>query len=442
MRALDAKTMAFQDQAALNGELEEALEVKKEAAEQENKEVASGAIDINLQPPSSEKLPQQNLLRPRFVQLKLHRINEEKLQNYLGARADLENALSLRYKLLLIEAEELENASKVENLAFDDGCRVNLLPERDSSQASSSSAIKSRRRLMPKSARLKNKAKKIFWQDPGSPDNCDSDYDVPDFSEYEDKLKKLKSQFPQTRIKCNDEPYFSDEDEFIRLSNHFNEEGKLPNIKVEANLDEELQNGDIIASSSRRTGKSNGGPKRRRGRPRKKWPSGDNYAYFSCSQCAFIAVSTEVLATHTKEFHSNVDDIEAKIKSEIKNDEWDGLGYDTSFLDSLEESSSSRPYSPSPKKKKKLGCDLCSYKADSQTLLDNHKDIKHGAKPQVVEYIKCSYCEEEIDRKKMEHHMFSRHKDIKLHICDMCPFKTNSLPNLTRHINNMHLAIK
>ena len=42
----------------------------------------------------------------------------------------------------------------------------------------------------------------------------------------------------------------------------------------------------------------------------------------------------------------------------------------------------------------------------------------------------------------MEHHMYSKHKDVKMHICDQCPFKTNSLTNLTRHIDNMHLAIK
>ena len=59
-----------------------------------------------------------------------------------------------------------------------------------------------------------------------------------------------------------------------------------------------------------------------------------------------------------------------------------------------------------------------------------------------LELIKCSYCDQDIDRKRMEHHMYTKHKDVKMHICDQCPFKTNSLINLTRHIDNMHLAIK
>ena len=68
---------------------------------------------------------------------------------------------------------------------------------------------------------------------------------------------------------------------------------------------------------------------------------------------------------------------------------------------------------------------------------DNHTDMINNRIPWGQ-----SYCHEEIDRKRMEHHMYSKHKDVKLHICDQCPFKTNSLTNLTRHIDNMHLAIK
>ena len=68
------------------------------------------------------------------------------------------------------------------------------------------------------------------------------------------------------------------------------------------------------------------------------------------------------------------------------------------------------------------------------------KEVKDVCLP--LELTKCSYCDAEVDRKRMEQHMYTKHKDVKLHICDQCPFKTNSLINLTRHIDNMHLAIK
>ncbi len=69
-------------------------------------------------------------------------------------------------------------------------------------------------------------------------------------------------------------------------------------------------------------------------------------------------------------------------------------------------------------------------------------DSPVGSRKRPVEMIKCRYCGLELDRRRMESHVFTKHKEVKTHICDQCPFKTNCLANLTKHINNMHLGIK
>lgn len=156
-------------------------------------------------------------------------------------------------------------------------------------------------------------------------------------------------------------------------------------------------------------------PKKRRGRPKKL--KDEVFEHLSCAFCSFIGISEQVLNAHVLENHSDV-------KREIED-----FYQDFYQEENLEEI---------PKKKKKFSCDKCSYKTDNENLLANHTENRHN----FLDLVKCSYCNLDVDRKKMEQHMYSKHKDVKLHICDQCPFKTNSLTNLTRHIDNMHLGTK
>lgn len=155
--------------------------------------------------------------------------------------------------------------------------------------------------------------------------------------------------------------------------------------------------------------------KKKRGRPssKKKKNLDEALEHLTCSYCSFIGISTQVLDDHVLEMHNLSDDVKTELEEDFSH--FDYENYDFDYVENESE------FVPREQRKKR--------KYNVQ-------------KEEKQELVKCSYCEEDVDTKRMEQHLYAKHKDVKLHICDQCPFKTNSLINLTRHIDNMHLAIK
>lgn len=159
--------------------------------------------------------------------------------------------------------------------------------------------------------------------------------------------------------------------------------------------------------------------KKKRGRPsstKKKKTLDEALEHLTCAYCSFIGISTQILDDHVLEMHNNLDDV----KTELEEDDFNHFDYENYDFDYVENDEDL--VTSTSRKKRKYNVQ----KADQEKL----------------ELAKCSYCDEDVEAKRMEQHLYAKHKDVKLHICDQCPFKTNSLINLTRHIDNMHLAIK
>ena len=118
---------------------------------------------------------------------------------------------------------------------------------------------------------------------------------------------------------------------------------------------------------------------------------------------------------------------------------------------------------------KVLSCSDCELKTDSERILELHRNYKHAveggrekelkdiqtgikeAKPRRVTRIgprnssgvgdlhKCRICEfSTIGKKHLVTHFKNEHSGKKLYICDVCPYGSNWLPNLTNHKESIH----
>ncbi len=225
------------------------------------------------------------------------------------------------------------------------------------------------------------------------------------------RAKPKSKQKPRRRRKLHHKPASAEISAFFEASEESSEE--FSKIKLEV-FDCETETEPLT--------------KRKRGRPRKKPNSANDVEGRNSWPPSSETVKVEQEA-----------EIEASVKAELDIlDEMEWMSNSYSDEDHQEELVS-RPNRGRKRKREAFYCEQCAYKTDSQDRLDNHREKKH---PTSGEIIKCSYCDEEIVARKMEQHLYAKHKDVKLHICDQCPFKTNSLTNLTKHIDNMHLAIK
>ena len=394
------------------------------------------------------------------VQLVIRRLDEKLLYQYFNKKDNFFcSALELRHLLLQIELKELEKNEKwPQSNSFVKCDQVNLLPYKDDISVFQKQKLgpKSRTRLktddlqgkaMPKSV-LIQKLSEIF----------------PNLSSqtYDNHVKSRKStDHSQLTLEYDDYDHFdfndlSDDKDNILKEQENERSDNLPEIKVEVlvNGDIDVKSNDLVIEKSDEKTVT----RKKRGRPRKKRenlykPPQENdsiLAHLSCKNCSFIGISDEVLQKHMQELHSLTDenvfkeevDENTNIKTEDENTIWDNtFDLDTSYISDNPEDTSYDPERPLVKKKKKLCCSKCSYKTDNENLFNTHLDHRHSEKS-VQNLVKCSYCNEDIERRKMEQHLYAKHKDVKMHICDQCPFKTNSLTNLTRHIDNMHLAIK
>ena len=323
------------------------------------------------------------------LNLKLKRLDPQLLEEYFHIIDNDANQLQLRFQLLKLELNELEDQQRRQNPIFA-GDEVNILPQRDCNKPRKRSKTSKRKQFKASDiSKLTLPNVRIFLED-------DLTFGVtsPKLDDFED-LENLKVK--------NDH----DDDDQTKHEQDVQDHSISTDIKLEIVKTEENQ----------RTSEPDQ-PRRKRGRPKRKQISNDDsLEHLSCNQCSFIGISIQVLFQHKQEAHLDEDeDLEVKREQFIDDpSEWNDFNYDYEDLFS----------SPSQQKKKKK---------------DISKDTPKLNLP--LELIKCTYCDQDVDRKRMEHHMYSKHKDVKMHICDQCPFKTNSLINLTRHIDNMHLAIK
>ena len=388
------------------------------------------------------------------LRLSLCRINPVLLNKYIEEQDNL-LPMDLRYQLLLIELDELKRFREWrqnDNYVFNESM-VNLLPLCDSKRQSS------RRCMGPRSKTLHLKHRR---KDRLNTNQYTSDNNLQSPKTSNSEVKNENG--PGSSLNQRDDDAFANMSENIKNEKSPNK--VMPEIKVETMIDnkDEITKSPTSSNVDDNLGEDNvvseklkdGPRRRRRGRPRKKKPSNfdESLGNLCCEECSFIGISMEAVKNHQKEVHggdvintTSMAEIilPSVVKSEVddEDEDWHDLAYDT-FLDIPDESLflAPHPSSPAPKRRKKFTCNKCSYKTDSDLLLDSHKNIKHGAKPAAMDLLNCSYCDQEIERKRLDQHMYTRHKDIKMHICDQCPFKTNSIINLTRHIDNMHLAIK
>jgi hypothetical protein len=399
----------------------------------------------------------------KVLAVSLCRLDDRLLRNYLTCLDDSDNPLTFRYHLLWLELEEIRRhpARTKPDTQVNYGAEINILPQRDDSQ-SSRKPIGPKRRprtrnlpsAMPKSElvrRVRERLPHVKLSDGthGS-SSIDSSSGEDDEAGDHPRLTKLRTRYPGVKVKCSGIVFSEDEVEASReASPESSKMPSLPHIKVEVLVEDEgpstlmADDDDDDPSSPIDDDFSTATPtpplqngRRKRERPKRtRPPSRDGLDPISCDECSFVGLSQEIVNNHKQSTHSGEE--APRIKSEVDSsgDWYNSLDYDTSFLEN------SYDYSLSTKKKR-FACNKCTYKTDNELALDNHKDNKHGIKPAIVDMAKCSYCDQELERKRMEHHMYTKHKDIKMHICDQCPFKTNSLANLTRHIDNMHLAIK
>ena len=370
------------------------------------------------------------------LRLSICRINPVLLNTYIEEQDNL-LPMDLRYQLLLIELDELKRFRKwrqKDNYVFNESM-ANLLPLCDSIRQSSHRCMGPR----SKTLHLKHRRKERL--------NTNKFCSANNFHSPKASNSQIKNENYSV-------PSLNQESENIKNEEY--PEKVMPEIKVETMIDNKAEIltkspnvGDNLEDNVVSDNVKDGGlRRRRRGRPRKKKPSNydESLGNLCCEVCSFIGISMEAVKNHQKEVHGDLNStsraeiLPSVVKSEGEDEDWHDLAYDT-FLDIPDETLFLAHPSPA-KRRKKFACNQCSYKTDSDLLLDSHKNIKHGAKPAAMDLLNCSYCDQEVERKRLDQHMYTRHKDIKMHICDQCPFKTNSLINLTRHIDNMHLAIK
>lgn len=87
----------------------------------------------------------------------------------------------------------------------------------------------------------------------------------------------------------------------------------------------------------------------------------------------------------------------------------------------------------------KLFCTECDAMFYSQIAKKKH--MRTHTHPEEFEKVKCNYCDVEVRKKHLDSHMYSKHKDVKMHMCEHCSYRTSNPAWLTIHINNMHLGI-
>ena len=309
------------------------------------------------------------------LNLTLKRLDPQLLEEYFHIiDNDANSSLQLRFQLLKLELNELEDQQRRQNPIFA-GNEVNILPQRDCNKPRKRSKTVKRKQFKASDiSKLTIPNVRIFLED-------DLTFGVasPKLDDFED--------LENPKVKDHD-----DDDSQTKHEQDVQDQSISTDIKLEVVKTEENQ--------------STSEPRRKRGRPKRKQVSDDES----------LEHLSQVLLQHKQEAHLDGENFEVKREQFIDDpSEWNDFNYDYEDLFS----------SPSQQKKKKK---------------DTSKDTPKLNLP--LELIKCSYCDQDVDRRRMEHHMYSKHKDVKMHICDQCPFKTNSLINLTRHIDNMHLAIK
>ena len=355
----------------------------------------------------------------RDVKLSLNRINHRLLQDYLNAQDVKSTCLDLRYHLLMIELDEVRQSREhnENHLFVFNQSEINLLPlncdvrKRPTLRFFGPKSKKSVQKRNFKRRFHERRAARQLLLDKGndhaSKKSRSKINKVKTESQLLDHSHDISNAQEAKAVKQEDER-LNEEVSSIKVEEAVegNNSNHCETIPLESNEDiESIIKSDIYP------------PRRRRGRPRKTKSYEDNL------EKLYVENSfSEILQSVKDEVN------------EEEHEDWTDLAYDPTFLDIPDESLFLEPTS---KKRKKTAC-----KADSEVMLNSHKDTKHSAKQSLQEIMHCSYCDQEIERKKMEQHIYTKHKEIKMHICDQCPFKTNSLINLTRHIDNMHLAIK
>ena len=413
-----------------------------------HKSILEDIIQPNFDPISQESSSE---CQPdvRNVKLSLNRINHRLLQEYLNAQETKSTALDLRYHLLMIELDEVRQSREQNesHMFVFDQSEINLLPlncdvkKRPCLRFFGPESKKSLQKRNFKRRFHERRAARQLLLDKRN--DCTS-------KKSRSKTNKVKTE---SHLLDHTQDIFNGQGDAKAVKQEEERLNEVSSIKVEVVLEGnesnhcktiplESTNEDIESII-----KSDVNPtRRRRGRPRKTKSYEDNFEKLCCDECSYIGESMEAVLRHKNDIHveNSLSEILQSVKDEVNEEEdadWTAdLAYDPTFLDIPDESLFLEPI---PKKRKKFSCDKCSYKTDSEVMLDSHKDAKHSAKHQSLQDIMhCSYCDQEIERKKMEQHIYTKHKEIKMHICDQCPFKTNSLVNLTRHIDNMHLAIK
>ena len=412
-----------------------------------HKSILEDIIQPNFDPISQESSSE---CQPdvRNVKLSLNRINHRLLQEYLNAQETKSTALDLRYHLLMIELDEVRQSREQNerHMFVFDQSEINLLPL--------NCDVKKRpclRFFGPESKKSlqKRNFKRRFHERRAARQLLLEKRNDHTSKKSRSKNNKVKTE---SQILDHSQDIFNGQGDAKAVKQEEERLNEVSSIKVEVVLEGnesnhcktiplESTNEDIESII-----KSDVNPtRRRRGRPRKTKSYEDNFEKLCCDECSYIGESMEAVLRHKNDIHveNSLSEILQSVKDEVNEEDEDwtsDLAYDPTFLDIPDESLFLEPI---PKKRKKFSCDKCSYKTDSEVMLDSHKDAKHSAKQQSLQDIMhCSYCDQEIERKKMEQHIYTKHKEIKMHICDQCPFKTNSLVNLTRHIDNMHLAIK
>lgn len=423
------------------------------------------------------------------------RLNEKLLKSYLS-NCNLD-PLTVRYHLLWLELEDLRSATNVLATCrrVQLGHNINLLSEKDSRsyysysysrpgpkctkdfvRRRSRSKLLSRpvpKRVLVKRIEHKLPHLKVIDEEKDQKEEVIEEETLNCSSEKEEsavklhpKAAKLKQKFPHLNVeytkskrkrKRRKEEYedvesddiSSDDDNDQDYHNGTSESDDdsttgAPPVKVELLEDGQPIQATLVPEIKRmlktdQQQKPRGRPPRKNKKKKKKNVNKKNNPN-GCDECSFIGTSPEIVELHKQQSHEWKHKSSSSPRKSKSEDDYDDDFIVDNDDDDDDDEYGGDEYKKSSKKNKKFGCDKCSYRTDSETALDSHKEWKHGNKPG-IDMVKCSYCDKVMEPRRMEYHMFSKHKEIKMHICDQCPFKTNNLKNLTRHIDNMHLAV-
>ncbi len=376
----------------------------------------------------------------RDVRVTLRPLQQKQLDDYCQAVDDGEDTITLRLQLLQIELQELKFQKSLElrTKRVLPEAVTNLLPSRDSVQ-----------KPPPFVGPVSRILKKFASKSPFIRVDRNAQTGLKTVSFKTNTEDGGKSDIPELKLETDDDP-----------------DSSLSHIKIEAADDTTLPATENYLQRGRRGSRKRRSKQQLPGSDDEDWmPGGFDPNSTGSIKRARKRADADLQITMNGDIDDDVGEDVDLIKEEPHHhlDEWNDFEYDTSFLDydlssdlftdplasvttSLKQAKSSKGKKSAKNcknKKKPIQplCDMCSYRADNLDSLDDHKERKHCRKED-LELVKCEHCEDEVERRRLETHTFAKHKDVKTHICDQCPFKTNCLQNLTKHINNMHLGIK